>query len=719
MDKYYSPPHMEAIFRPKSIAIFGCSPESENIIVNMPLQLLIKNGYKGKIFPINPKYTEVMGLKCYPSVSDIQGEELDLAFILISYARVIDILEECGRRGVKAAIIGSGGFAEVGNDGLARQEKIREIVCHTGIRVIGPNCLGIVNLPDKIFATFAPVQDFNLIPGRVGIIAQSGSLALSLLNRLLDKGVGSSYLISSGNEADLEACDFLEYLLHDPNVNIIGAFIESFKNPKRFLAIADQAMELRKTLVILRAGSSEAGARAILAHTGALAGSNEVYEAALKQKGVIRAQSYDDLVGVIEILSKTKLPRGDRLGIMTTSGGSAAIMADNCNLMGIKLPHLSPHIQEEIGKMQAFGTPQNPLDLTGQVASDPKLYKRCLELLLQDNNIDALMLIFTNLYGDLGKGVLKTIVDFLPTTEKPLIGMVTGGSMTDDCIKPAEKGPLPIFRHFYECLRSIRSVADYARFREKWERKRKVSQRLAENFSPADLDKVRRSLQEKKGVLTEEESKALLAKYGIPMTREGLANSLDQAKQLAKDIGYPVAMKIISPQIPHKTEAQVIQLNVATERELEQYYQVLIEKARAYHGQVEIKGVLIQEMILGGTEVIVGISRDVSFGPTVLFGLGGIYAEILKDVSLRLVPIDRDEAYEMIQEIKGYEILTGARGRPKGDIGAAVEVICKLSHLALDLNDQVLAVDINPLIVLEEGKGVKAVDALVQLDYYI
>ncbi|OGW13241.1 MAG: hypothetical protein A3G93_10850 [Nitrospinae bacterium RIFCSPLOWO2_12_FULL_45_22] len=717
MDKtYLIPHHLEAIFRPKSIAIYGCSPDSGNLIVNMPLHLLQKSGYPGKIFPINPKYEEVWGLRCYPSVSDIPIKDLDLAFILLSYGRVIEVLEECGRCGVKAAIIGAGGFAEVGNDGLNRQETIREIVCRTGIRVMGPNCLGIVNLSDGIFATFAPVHDLNLIPGRVGVIAQSGSLAISLVNRLLDKGVGSSYLISTGNEVDLEVCDFLEYLLHDPNIDIIGAFIESFKNPKRFLALADQAIALKKILVILRAGNSEEGARAILAHTGALAGSSQVYKAALKQKGVIMAQSYDDLVGIIKILAKTKLPKGDRLGIMTTSGGSAAVMADNCAFVGIRIPHLTPPIQEEIGKLQTFGTPQNPLDLTGQVASDPKLYKKCLDLLLQDDNIDALLLIFTNIFGNLGKGILESIGELLPIAKKPIIGMVTGGSMTDDCIKPAEKGPLPIFRRFYECLRSIKAVADYARFKEKWEGEKSQKERKPEEiFSPVDLELVREGLKAKRGVLTEEESKSLLAKYDIPMTREGLANSLDEARQLAKDIGYPVAMKVISPQIPHKTEAQVIQLNVANERELEQYYQPLLKKARAYHTQVEIKGVLIQEMILGGTEIIVGIARDASFGPTVLFGLGGIYTEILKDVSLRVVPIGRDEAHEMVQEIRGYEILAGARGRPKGDIKATVEVIWKLSQLARDLSDLVLAVDINPLIVLEEGKGVKAVDALIQL----
>jgi acetyltransferase len=714
MNQSYFPHQLEAIFKPKSIALFGCSPESENLIVNWPLKLLISSGYRGKIFPINPKYEEVWGLKCYPSISAIPEKGLDLGFILLNYSRVIEVLEECAECGVKAAIIGSGGFAEVGNEGLKRQEKIKEIVRRTGIRVMGPNCLGLVNLLDGVYATFAPVYDLNLIPGRVGVIAQSGSLSISLVNRLLDKGVGSNYLISTGNEADLEACDFIEYLLHDPRIDIIGVFIESFKNPQRFLMLAEQAIELRKILVILRAGGSEKGAQAIMAHTGALAGSRQVYETALKQKGVIRAESYDDLVGIIEILIKNKLPKGNRVGIMTTSGGSAAVMADNCDLVGIKLPNFSPHIQQEIGKMQAFGTPQNPLDLTGQVASEPKLYRKCLELLLQDQNIDILLLIFTNIFGELGKGILQTIEDLLPHAEKPIIGMVTGGSMTDECIKPAEKGPFPIFRRFYECLKSIKAVADYAYFKEQWEARRNKGI-YQERLAPPDLERIKEGLKGKEGVLSETESKALLAQYGIPMTREGLVDSLDEARVVAKEIGYPVAMKVISPQIPHKTEAQVIQLNVKDEKELMKYYTLLLHRAQTYHAQAEIKGILIQEMIMNGIETIVGISRDPYFGPTIIFGLGGIYVELLKDIAMRIAPVDRIQAREMVHEIKGYEILAGARGRPKGDIEGIVDVIWRLSQLALDLGDIIQAIDINPLIVLEEGRGVKGVDALIQI----
>jgi len=707
------PHHLEALFRPKSIALYGCSPESENPILNWPLKLLLSSGYRGDIYLINPRYQEVNGLKCYSSIGKIPAKELDLAFILVNYSRVIEVLEECASFGAKVAIIGSGGFAEVGSDGIERQERIREIVRRTGIRVMGPNCLGLVNLLDGIYATFAPVYDLHLQPGRVGVIAQSGSLSISLVNRLLDKGVGSNYLISTGNEADLEACDFIEYLLQDPNIDIIGAFIESFKDPPRFLRLAEQALELGKILVVLRAGSSETGARAILAHTGALAGSSKVYEAAMRQKGVIRAESYDDLVGIIEILVKTGLPRGGRLGVMTTSGGSAAVMADNCERLGIELPPLSPSIQEEIGRLQAFGTPQNPLDLTGQVASDPKLYRRCLELLLQDDNIDVLLLIFTNIFGQLGKGILETVEDLLPHSSKPIIGMLTGGSMTDECIRPAEKGPFPIFRRFHECLRSIKAVADYADFKERWmSRRGKGKER---RLSIPDLEGLRRSMRGRGDVLTAEEGKALLKSYGIPTAREGVAHSLEEACRLAEEIGYPVAMKVISPQIPHKSEARAVELNIPDEEVLRGLYPTLLARTYSYQPGAEIRGVLIQEMVTGGIETIVGLSRDPHFGHTVVFGLGGIYVEILQDVSLRIVPVDREEAGEMIRELRGYQLLAGARGRPPADLEGIVEVIWRISQLALDLGDTIKALDINPLMVLEQGKGVKAVDVLVQL----
>lgn len=702
------------LVRPRSIALFGCSQASESALPNIPLRLLQTRGYPGKIFPINPKYDEVWGLKCYPSISAIPPEEeIDLAFLLIPFARVPQILEECCQRGVRSVIVGSGGFAEVGGEGLDRQEQIKEIARAAGIRVMGPNCLGLINLPDRVYATFSPVHGLDLSPGKVGIVAHSGSIGLSILNRLVDKGVGVSYFFSSGNEADLDLCDFIEFLLEEPSISVIGAFIECIRNPQRFLGLAERALEVGKPIVALRAGSSERGARTILAHTGALAGSARVYEAAFRGKGILRAESYDDMVGMIEILAKARhLPRGGRLGVITTSGGSAGVMADNCALRGVELAELSNFTREEISRMQSFGTAQNPLDLTGQVGSDPLLFQRCLDLLLGDEAIDTLLLIFTNLFGQLGNGILGRVSEVLEHTEKPLIALLTGGSITDECIQPVSKGPLPLFRGFHECLRSIKAVEDYARFREKW---KKRAHEREEIVSPGELAEIRNRLAERKGALTEEESKALLSRYRIPVAREGLARDLGEARRLAAEIGYPVAVKVVSPQILHKTEAQAIQLNVRDEKELEATYPRLLERVRGHHPPAEIRGVLVQEMVADGMEVIVGTSCDPTFGPTVLFGMGGIYAELLRDVSLRLAPVSRQEALEMVREIKGYEILAGARGRPPGDLEAIADTIWRLSRLVQDLGDLVAAIDINPLIVRQEGLGVKGVDALVVL----
>jgi acetyltransferase len=387
-------------------------------------------------------------------------------------------------------------------------------------------------------------------------------------------------------------------------------------------------------------------------------------------------------------------------------------MADNCHLRGLNLPDLSDDTREEIAGMQRFGTAQNPLDLTGQIASDPELFTKCLTLLEKDENIDIMLIIFTNVFGEFGRRILATVEKVMEKSKKPFIGMITGGSITDDCMKPAEKGSLPLFRAFHESLRSIKTLADFALFKEM--RRKKMEKEAAIQKRPlVNLEEIRGWLKKRQGSLTEDESKSILAKYGIPITREGLSHSLAEAKILAKEIGYPVAMKVISPQILHKTEAQAIRLNVG-EEELEQAYHQLLDIAKGH--TAEIRGVLVQEMVEDGAELIVGISRDKFFGPIIIFGLGGIYVEILKDVSLRLPPVDRDDALGMIQEIKGYEILAGARGRPKVDIEALAQVILKLSHLALDLGDLISAVDINPLIVSKDGMGVKAVDALVVLE---
>ncbi|MFQ5904485.1 MAG: acetate--CoA ligase family protein, partial [Candidatus Binatia bacterium] len=488
---------------------------------------------------------------------------------------------------------------------------------------------------------------------------------------------------------------------------------ECIRDPQRFLGLAERALELGKPLVALRAGSSEKGARTILAHTGALAGSRQVYEAVFRGKGILQAESYDDLVGMIEILAKARqLPRGGRLGVITTSGGSAGVLADNCALRGIELPELSDRTSQEISQMQTFGTAQNPLDLTDQVGSDPKLFQKSLDLLLGDEAIDILLLIFTNVFGQLGKGILDRVTEVLQRSQKPMVTLLTGGSITDECIQPVQKGPLPLFKGFHECLRSIKAVADYACFLEGREKR---VEKQEEIVSPGEVVKIRDELIGKTGALTEEEAKTLLSRYHIPVAREGLAKNLEEAQRVAAEIGYPVAMKVVSPQILHKTEAQVIQLNVRDEKELAETLSRLHERVRCKHPSAEIKGVLIQEMVTDGMEVIVGISRDPTFGLTVLFGMGGIYTELLQDVSLRLVPVTRREAWEMIREVKGYDILAGARGRPRGDIEGVATTICNLSRLAEDLGDLLSAVDINPLIVRREGLGVKGVDALVVL----
>ncbi|MBI1987552.1 MAG: acetate--CoA ligase family protein [Nitrospinae bacterium] len=703
---------IEALVRPRSIAIVGCSPEEEKI-QGLPLRFLLHNGYPGKIFPINPSRAEIRGLTCYPSILEIpQEEEIDQAFILVPFRAALRTLEECGSRGVKSAILGTSGFAEVGGDGIARQEEVRRIVRETGIRVMGPNCLGMINVPDRVASTFTPVAGLPLIPGKVALVSQSGSVGGSILNRLLDRGVGVNYFFSSGNEADLEASDFMELLLEDPSIEIIAAFIESFKDAHKFLRVADRALELRKPLVILRTGNTEKGARTIQAHTGALAGSARVYKATFHQKGVLQAEDYDDFVGMISLLAKSGVPHGNRLGVISFSGGAAGVVADKCGFMGIPLPELSPHVRDEIAQMQSFGTAQNPLDLTGQLASDPNLFKACLRLLLKDENLDSLLVILTNIFGGLGKRLVGDLVEVAgEVQDKPLIPFCTAGSVAAECTKELDEGPLPLFRNYHECLRSIRAVAGYAEFL-----KGKKGRGWAPKGSQTSdaLEEIRAKLRGKKA-LTEEESKALLARYGIPVTRESLATSPEEARGMARKIGYPVALKVISPQILHKTEAGVVRLHVRDEAELRPAYVQLLEQARSYGPRAQIKGILVQEMVEGGIEAIAGTIRDDLFGPTLLFGLGGIFVEILQDISLRLAPIGPEEAREMIREIQGYEILDGARGRKKGDIEGAVDVLVKLSNLAQDLGDLVEQIDINPLIILPEGRGVKAVDALVVL----
>lgn len=703
---------IKALLSPQSVAIVGASPNFSSL-QGMPLAYLLRLGYKGKIYPVNPKYPSINGLTCFSSISELPDEGIDVALILVPYRLIYDALEGCAQKGIKTVLIFSSGFAEVGGEGLERQKGLKDFVARTGVRLCGPNCVGIINMKEKVGISFTPVLGTNLISGSIGLVAHSGAIGGSIMNRALDQGIGFTYFASTGNEVDLEACDFMEYMLEDPQTKVVAGFIEGFKNPEKFLALTDLALEMEKPLVILKAGFSEKGARAALAHTGSLAGRDEVYEALFKQKGIIRAQSIDELINICYLLSHAPRSNGDRVGILTTSGGAASLFADECERLKLNLPDLPEGIREEAQKLLSFGTPLNPLDITGQVANEMGLFGHLMKLFLDDEAFDIVVLLVTNIFGELGLNLVEMVKEIGEQAQKPLLFICTTGSLADHCLSLLKDGPVPVFRTPEEGFRALRALVDYSLFLLK----KKAHQVLAEPaLAPSGAkEKALKLLKGKGRALNERESKELLSLYGIPCVREEVAKSLQEARESARRIGYPVALKVLSEDILHKTEAGAIRLNVQGEKELEEAFEEVVANARKYCPKAHIQGVLVQEMAKDGLETIVGMSQDAQCGPVILFGLGGTLVEALRDYSLRVTPLKAVDTEEMIQEPRASVLLDGFRGGVKRDKEALMEVLLKLSAMAEDLKEHIQEVDINPLFLFKEGHGARAGDALVVL----
>lgn len=699
---------VEALMKPRSVAIIGASAQPGSI-GERPIRYLRKHGFKGQIFPINPKYQELFGLPCYPGLQAVPGK-VDLALVALSMERVFQALEECVQKGVTTATVFASGFAEAGGDGIERQAQLKAFAQRTGLRICGPNCIGTINIKDGVAATFSNAAEVDrFLPGKVGILAQSGGLAGSILDRAQSKGLGINYVVSSGNEVDLEAADYIDFMLADPDTAAVMAFVEGFKDGRKFAAVADRALEMGKALVILKGGRSEKGQMAAASHTGSLAGSDKVCDTLFRQKGVSRVDDLDSLVDTAILFANSPLPQGNRIGIFAPSGGAGVIMADKCEENGLKLVDLSPTTKEGLSKlMPAFGSISNPLDPTAQGYAAPDAMLACLDVFVRDQGFDTILVQIPTVSGEFAANLARGIVKAKGLTDRAYAVLCSSGASSEPAYQVFRESNVPYFNSFTNCFQAIGAAVKYNR------RLKDLPDLPASSAVQAGaLGQARDWLRSEGSVPTEYQSKKLLSCYGIPVTKEALAANLEQALEAAQSIGYPVVLKVQSPQILHKTDAKVVRLNVGSPGELEVAYREVVENAFRWNPEAQVQGVLVQEMAPPGTEVIVGMSRDEQFGPVLLFGLGGIFVEVFQDVAYRMAPLTEEAAREMIRETKGASILEGARGRPAADVNAVVDVLLKLSHLAGDLESEISQIDINPLIVYDAGHGVKAVDALV------
>jgi acetate---CoA ligase (ADP-forming) len=577
--------------------------------------------------------------------------------------------------------------------------------------VIGPNCQGMINIADRVYAGFGSVFNSDYEPGPVSMVSQSGGFGFSVMNlSSKDGGLPFRQMVTTGNEIGVSTLDFVEYFIRDPGTEIIAGYIEGLKDACRLAEVGDRALAAGKPLLMWKVGNTDEGQRAAASHTANLGGAMALYRAVFAQKGVIQVEDIQDLVDYGRAFRSGRLPAGNRLAIITISGGAGILMTDECIARGMRLAELRPETLEKLRAfIPSFGSLLNPVDVTAAIFNDTTLINRTLQTIIDDDGVDCIAMINASLQGELARKIAAEIVSVARGTEKPVFLCWSARDVAaPEAYALLDEARLPHYKSPVRCGRALAALSWYA------EAKRRNARERSEEPLVIEEPQVQSALDARTGDVAEHEAKSVLARYGIPVTAEALAKSAREAAAIARRIGYPVALKVQSPDIPHKTEAGAVRLAISDEAGLARAYDEVLANARAYAPEAAIEGVLVQEMVTGGTEAILGVTNDPLFGPAVMFGLGGIFAEVLKDVAFRLAPVTPSVARGMIAEIKGYPVLAGARGRPPADVDALADAIVRLSALAVDLRGQVAELDVNPLFVMERGRGVKAADALIR-----
>jgi acetyltransferase len=701
-------PDLHPLLNPKSIAIIGVSNDPSRIGGRI-LRYLRNHGYAGEIFPVNPKYDQIEGIKCYPDIASIPLET-DVALVAVPEQSVLSVLEEAGKARVKSAIVYSAGFSELGEQGRNKQEKMRQVAEESRMMICGPNCVGIIGFHNKTAMSFSQFLDIpTLIPGEVAFISQSGALGGAILNRIQDRSIGISYFVSTGNEAVLESSDFIECLLDDPYTKVIMALIEGIRDAEKFLRVADLALKRKKPILVMKIGKTESGGKAASSHTGSMTGADSVYDAVFKQKGIIRVEDVEDLYLTATTLAKCRPPKGKRVGIITTTGGGGVILTDKLVEMGMDLPELSPGTVAKLSETKAsFGVVKNPLDLTAQVVNDPLLFPKSIETFTQDENFDMIIVALAMVAGERSRERASYIIEAAHSTDKPIVTWWASGSLSTPGMKMLEESRVPLFTSPHQGIKALHALFRYSDYLKNGS----GGESAVHAITTKNRLKVEKLIETSSRILTENEGKEILSCYGIPVPKERLGRNLKETRDIASEIGYPVALKVVSPEITHKTEAGGLKLNIRNEDELGKTYDKIMRDVRNHKPNAEIRGMLVQEMVPPGKEVIIGVIQDPQFGPMVMFGLGGVFVEVLKDFSLRHAPLKERDAWEMVKEIKGYKILEGVRGEKRSDQEAIVSALMAVSQMAVDLKGAISEIDINPLIVYPEKGGLKAVDCL-------
>jgi acyl-CoA synthetase (NDP forming) len=699
-------PHpLDSFFAPASIALIGASRDHEKIPGRL-LAMLRKNEYPGKIYPVNPNYAEIDGLACYGSVAEI-GAPIDLAVVIIPARAVLPALEQCATAGVKNAVIISSGFAEEGGDSAAMQDAIAALAKRTGMRISGPNAEGFFSQVQRVAATFSPAVDVkpDVVPlvatrKRIGIVAQSGGIGFAYYHRAKALGVAASYVVSAGNESDLGAGEFLDYMVQDASTDVILLFIEGIRDVDKFLAAARRAAELKKPVIATKVGRSGAGMRAAASHTASMAGWSAAYDAVFAKYGFIVSNDLDEALTIAAVLVSNPLPKGDRVAVLTTSGGAGIWGADAVALQGLQVPELSEQVQAEIGKlMPSYGTARNPIDVTAQGVTSGGLQKS-VDLLAVSDEVDAILVVLS-LSSDVRKPFKEAeLTPVLAAQHKPVV-FYSYTVPSDFARRGLATSGVVVLSGLTHVGVAMRRIVDHAKFR--------LPKRTDETRLPArDL-----SAHLTSPVLSEADSKALLRAASISLPDEVLARERSDLDAAVARVGFPLAMKIQSPDIPHKSEVGGVRVNIATKGEVFLAFEALLNNARKHRPEAAIQGVLVGPMAKKGVEIIVGTMTDKTFGPMVMVGLGGITTELFRDVVYRPAPVSAEEAGAMLTGLKAAPLLNGFRGAAKADVGALAQLIGDISVLAARHAGEIAEIELNPVLVHPEGQGVTIVDALV------
>jgi acetate---CoA ligase (ADP-forming) len=689
---------LESLFSPKSIAVIGASGSDGKVGYSVMVNL-VESGFKGQIYPINPKGGEILGLKAYSSIKDVPGD-VDLALLVIPPKFILEAAQECGEKGVGALIVISAGFRETGKEGRAHEDKLLEIVRKYNMRMVGPNVLGVINTQVPYNLTFAQGTPRT---GNIAFMSQSGALCISVLDIALARDIGFSQFVSLGNKADLGEIEFLQAWAEDPTTRVIMSYIEGISDGHQFIDLARKVTK-KKPVIAIKSGTTSAGSRAVSSHTGTLAGSERAYEAAFKQAGIIRAGSVGDLFDLTMAFSNQPLPANDQVAIITNAGGPGIMATDAIEKLGMKVAEFTDETKKRLREvLPATAAVNNPVDVIGDALADR--YRAAIDIVTEDPNVGLLLVILTPQFMTQIEETAKAVCHAADNGDMPVIACFMGEASTKEGIHILAEHNVPNYVVPDDAVAAIKAMVD----------QRKWQDQPLPKFEHFDVDKAKvaeifkRVKDSGRSQIGDAEARDILDAYQIPQPASELCKTADEAVAFADKIGYPVVMKITSPDILHKTDVGGVAVGLKDAAEVREAFDAMIKRAKAARPEADIWGCLVQQMLKGGKEIILGMNRDPQFGPLVMFGLGGIYVEVLKDVAFRVAPFSRHEALDMMKEIRSYKLLTGVRGQAASDVDAIADTLLKLSQLVTDF-PEILEMDINPLMVFDEGKGVMGID---------